>query len=182
MHGGTISVTSGGKGLGATFTLLLPSSAPDVPLTASSDSAAPENSLPSLVGVEVLLVEDDPDTRELTTFLLEQAGARAIAVAGAADALNCLAQCSPNILVCDIAMPQMDGYQLLQRVRAQPQYQKLPAIALTACAGPKDAQYAIQAGFNQHLGKPVPPQRLLGAIEQLMRSQPEWRSPLKRGL
>jgi CheY-like chemotaxis protein len=119
--------------------------------------------------VEILVVDDDADTREFVAFLLEQYGARVRAVGSASEALTALTQALPDVLLSDIGMPDVDGYMLMQQVRTLPPEQggQIPAIALTAYAGEINHQQAITAGFQSHLSKPVEPAELVDEITSL---------------
>ena len=166
LHGGTIEADSPGEGQGASFTVKLPLTDiyPRKPENTSSEIAL------DLKGVEVLVVEDDLDTREFVAFLLEQHGARAIAVDSAQAALNTLTHSQPDVLLSDIGMPEVDGYMLLGQIRALPPEQggNIRAIALTAFAGEINYQQAMSAGFQQYLTKPVEPDKLIEAIVSLL--------------
>jgi CheY-like chemotaxis protein len=122
-----------------------------------------------LQDIKVLVVEDTTDMREYITFVLEQEGAKVVAVTSAAQALTALAQFQPEVLVSDIGMPEMDGYMLLRQVRMRSPEQggQTPAIALTAYAGEINQQQAIAAGFQRHLAKPVEPEALVKVIAEL---------------
>jgi CheY-like chemotaxis protein len=117
------------------------------------------------------VVDDDTDTREFVVFLLQQAQASVIFADSAGSALATLMQSKPDVLLSDIGMPDMDGYMLLQQVRALPPEQggEIPAIALTAYAGDFNQQQALDAGFQRHIAKPVEPEELIGAIVNLVR-------------
>jgi PAS domain S-box-containing protein len=180
LHGGTVTVNSAGEGQGATFTVQLPlwlnaGTATRDRTEAGESAAAP--TLP-LAHLHILMIDDDQDTREFQTFLLEQYGARVTAVASGAAALHWLDQAMPDVIVSDVGMAEMDGYMLMQRVRSHPMYQRqpIPAIALTAYARELDQQKAMQAGFQRHLTKPVEAQQLLEAIMAIVDSTSE-RSP-----
>uniref|UniRef100_B8HTL5 Circadian input-output histidine kinase CikA n=1 Tax=Cyanothece sp. (strain PCC 7425 / ATCC 29141) TaxID=395961 RepID=B8HTL5_CYAP4 len=166
LHGGTIQAHSPGEGLGATFTVRLPL----LPTQPNRPSAlpAPEHP-PDLAGIQVLVVDDDTDTRDLVIFLLEQAGATVLSAASASEALLSLSQTQPDLLISDIGMPEMDGYMLLRQVRALPTDQggEIPAIALTAYAGEIDHQQTLAAGFQHHIVKPVDPEVLIQTISLL---------------
>ncbi|HEY9622726.1 MAG TPA: ATP-binding protein [Crinalium sp.] len=170
LHGGTIQADSPGEGMGATFTVRLPLLPAHLP--EPSEVQALHSSL-SLKGIRVLVVDDDTDTREIVTFLLEQVGAEAIAVGSAQEVLAAMPQVRPDILLSDIGMPDMDGYMLLQQIRTLSPEQggQTPAIALTAYAGELNQQQALAAGFQQHISKPVEPAELVKAIAQLLRTQ-----------
>ena len=168
-HGGTIRAESPGEGLGSTFTVQLPL------LSSEPESQPPETGLEpilDLTGIRVFTVDDDPDARELLTALLTQYGANVLTVASAADALANLESFQPDLLVIDIGMPEVDGYTLLQQIRALPSQQgrQIPAIALTAYAREDDLQRAIASGYQQHVAKPLEPERLVQAVIALTQS------------
>ncbi|MCC5661613.1 response regulator [Nostoc sp. XA010] len=165
-HGGTICADSKGEGQGATFTVRLPL------LNADPQRSQPDSLLeqePELTGIRVLMVDDEPDTRELSTALLTQYGAEVLTVTSAAEALASLESFQPDVLVSDIGMPEMDGYALLQQVRSLPPSKggQIPAIALTAYARVEDQQRAKSAGFQHHISKPLDVQRLVQTVSAL---------------
>lgn len=166
LHGGTVCVESLGSGLGATFTVTLPLIPNSTKI--NNDSKQPELSL-NLEGIKVLVVDDDTDSREFITFMLSMYGASVTSVNSGAEALANFAQHKPDILVSDIGMPDIDGYMLIQQVRALAKEQGglLPAIALTAFAGEINQQLAIKAGFQRHISKPIEPTTLITAITEL---------------
>jgi len=172
LHGGTIWAESLGEGQGATFTVRLPlikkdlSKKQDNNIPASHVSPATE----ILTGIQILVVDDDTDTREFHTFVLEQAGAKVTAAASALEALQALAQSKPDILVSDIGMPETDGHMLMRQVKAlQAEHNKqILAIALTAYAGEINQQKALESGFQKHISKPVEPDELVKAIATLI--------------
>lgn len=170
LHGGTVQADSLGEGQGATFTVKLPL------ITSGKKRDDSVSSLPSLAhtdqalsGMRILVVDDEPDMRDLISFLLKQAGANVVTVAIAQEALTALSEFLPNVLLSDIGMPEMDGYMLLRQVRLLPSEQggKVPAIALTAYAGELDQKQALAAGFQRHLAKPIDPEVLVKEIAQL---------------
>ncbi len=172
LHGGTIWAESLGEGQGAIFRVRLPLIKKELtpkqqinidPINASSPTEI-------LTGIQILVVDDDDDTREFHTFVLEQVGARVIAVASAKEALQALAEAEPDILLSDIGMPETDGYMLMRQIRALQlkQAKQIPAIALTAYAGEINQQQAIASGFQRHLSKPVEPDELVKAIATLI--------------
>jgi PAS domain S-box-containing protein len=169
LHGGTISAESLGVGRGATFTVKLPLS--PIQATVIQNERSSESSS-TLSGLRVLVVDDEPDSRELVAFVLEQSGAEVMAATTAYEALEMLNRLKPEVLLSDIGMPEMDGYMLMQQVRALPPEQggQVRAIALTAYAGDFDQQQARQAGFQQHVSKPIEPENLIQVIFSLMKA------------
>ncbi|BAU10200.1 uncharacterized 14.6 kDa protein in sodA1 3'region [Leptolyngbya sp. NIES-3755] len=120
----------------------------------------------SLQRVNIFIVDDDPDTRDLLRFMLEEEGAIVTVATNAKEALSMLEQQLPAILVSDVAMPEMDGFQLIEQVRELPQGEGLPAIALTAYAREEDRMQAISSDFNDYLTKPVDPLELMRLIQR----------------
>ncbi|XHX81254.1 MAG: response regulator [Stenomitos frigidus ULC029] len=172
LHGGTVEAASPGEGQGATFIVKLP-----VLAAASLQQADTLSSHPSAVtfnGLQVLVVDDDRDSRELITFLLQQHGATVTEVASASEALSRLRQTSFALLISDIGMPTIDGYALIRQIRKQTSdpVGKMPAIALTAYAGEIDQQQALAAGFQHHLAKPIEPELLMQTIWTLIGVEP----------
>ncbi len=166
LHGGSIQVTSPGEGLGATFTVMLP-------LMKTVTQSSQENSLPdkslNLQGLRIVVVDDDPDTLNLLVLILHHYEAEVTAVASVREALEAIAKIKPDLLLSDIAMPEMDGYTLIRQVRALEKSWggNLLAIALTAFAGKSDRQKIISAGFQKHLTKPIDPAELVATISDL---------------
>lgn len=113
-------------------------------------------------------MDDETDSREFVAFVLEQAGAIVTSTASGIEALQVVEQSVPDLIVSDIGMPEMDGYMLLQQIRAIKQAKSIPAIALTAYAGEFDRQQALKAGFQQHLSKPIELNELIQAIVGLI--------------
>jgi CheY-like chemotaxis protein len=174
LHGGQVRAESEGRGHGATFIVTLPTTTahrPPVPVSAAS--AASESPLPSLRGVRVLCVDDDPDSREVARAVLLNAGAQVHTAAGADEARRHLRTWRPHVLIFDIAMPQEDGYALMRSLRATAV--TLPAIALTAFARREDAERARQAGFQVHMTKPVDAERLVRTVALLAGVEPDQR-------
>ena len=170
LHEGTITAESAGPGRGATFTVTLPA-APNaargaVPRRASDPLVSAP---PRLDGVRVVLVDDDPDARELLAAILEEQGARVTTAGTAKEGLRAVEVERPDLLVSDIGLPHEDGYALLRSVRALPgeQERSVAALALTAYAGPQAARKAALAGFQSHLAKPVLPARLIHEVAWL---------------
>ncbi|HEX6901099.1 MAG TPA: ATP-binding protein [Thermoanaerobaculia bacterium] len=171
LHGGTVDARSDGDGRGATFLVRLP--VPAVSPTSVSEpptarAAGAEGASQELEGVNILLVDDEPDTREVMPAVLERFGAHVAVAASAAEAMTLLQRAGADVLVADIGMPEEDGYSLIGRVRALPgSVRDLPAIALTAYAGEADRRRAMEAGFHLHLAKPVEPAELVSAVAAL---------------
>ncbi|MGB3532614.1 MAG: response regulator [Microcoleaceae cyanobacterium] len=171
MHGGEVAVESGGVGKGTTFTLLLPrltsEASPDQPLDENSHRPI----LPKLEAARILLVEDEPDARTFVSLILKDYGAEVVAVAKVTEAMTQLEnQPSFDLLVSDIAMPEVDGYDFIQQVRRRYSAVNLPAIALTAYAREIDRKKAIESGFQRHLAKPIEANILVEAIAELIQS------------
>ncbi len=186
LHGGTVRVTSPGVGKGAVFTVTLPVGEPPAASRPESVQAINEALAPApqagetavhdghtrgstLKGVELLLVEDDPDQRNLLRHVFEQQGA-SVRVADDADrGLELLRARPPQVLVSDIGLPGMDGYEFLRRVRELPPASggKVPAVALTAFARAEDRQLALRAGFQTHVTKPAEASELINVIANL---------------
>ncbi|MBW4534448.1 MAG: GAF domain-containing protein [Pleurocapsa minor HA4230-MV1] len=165
MHGGQIGVDSSGEGQGATFTVKLPlaQTLSQLPSTESSDTSTND-----LNGIRILVVDDEPDSRDFTALVLELSGASVTSVASGIEALTMIKQSIPDLIISDIGMPEMDGYMLLQQVRTIEQVRQVSAIALTAYAGEFNRQQALQAGFQKHLSKPIEPNKLIQAISDLV--------------
>jgi signal transduction histidine kinase len=166
-HGGHIAASSAGPGLGSTFSVELP----EAPESAGGASArrtagAAELERP-LEGLRLLLVEDDADSREMMTLLLEHSGAQVTPAANGPAALEKLEKTEVDAMVADVGLPQMDGYALVRKVREKGL--TTPAIALTGYASAADRAQAIEAGFNEHLGKPVSPEALVQALTTVTR-------------
>lgn len=171
LHGGTVQAASPGEGKGATFTVRLPllrNTEAQIDTTGFRDLSFSIRQ--PLANVQVLVVDDEPDSREFVAFVLEQAGATVLTATTAAEALTMFMRVKPNVLLSDIGMPEMDGYMLMQQVRALPIEQggQVPAIALTAYAGEMNRQQALAAGFHHHLAKPIEPEVLVKAIVVLL--------------
>jgi CheY-like chemotaxis protein len=161
LHGGEVVAESGGKGQGATFTIRLPVKALVAQGRAEEETSVRVAVKRQLLGVRVLVVDDEEDAREMLTASLEGYGAVVQATASADEALRALREFSPHVLVSDIGMPEEDGKVLLRRIRALPApLSRLPAIAVTAFARAEDAVLAREAGFDEYLVKPVEPQVL----------------------
>ncbi|HTU64396.1 MAG TPA: response regulator [Steroidobacteraceae bacterium] len=162
---GTIDVASEGLGKGATFRVRLP-------LTEKRPSEAPKDQATRLRSTRALVVEDDPDARALIVRILTDAGAQVTDAANAEAAISQIKVSAPDVLVSDIGMAQLDGYQLLRNLRSSGyDADKLPAIALTAFSRTQDRADALDAGFQAHLAKPVRAEALITAVANLTRKK-----------
>jgi signal transduction histidine kinase/ActR/RegA family two-component response regulator len=173
LHGGTVHAQSGGRGQGATFTVLLPirpAVAGDLARERGDVSpSAGDSGMPELTGVKILLVDDEQDARDLIVHILRDRGADVQVALSGAEALNLLARARPDVLVSDIGMPGMDGYALIREIRGRASAGEppLPAIALTAFARSEDRTRALLAGFQAHIAKPVNSTELVATIARL---------------
>jgi CheY-like chemotaxis protein len=174
LHGGAILAESPGLGRGSTFTARLPSSpvtaAPRVPRVYSqADQLGELDDGPDLTGIRVLVVEDDDDARGLVEKVLQTRGALVKTVCSASTALDLLEKDRIDVLLSDIEMPGIDGYQLIKELRLRPAAQggAVPAVALTAYARTEDRLRALRAGFQLHLAKPVHPSELVTVVSSL---------------
>jgi len=163
-HGGTVLAESAGEDRGSTFTVTLPSR-PQVSLT--SDAPEADDDTPDLRNLDVLVVDDDGDMRDVVALLLGSRGAAVRAVSSTAAALEAISQHRPDVMLADLLMPIEDGYSLIRTLRARERKQHLvplPAIAVTAYASPADRQRALKAGYDSHLTKPFDAETLIRTI------------------
>jgi PAS domain S-box-containing protein len=181
LHGGTVTAASPGVGQGSTFTIKLPlggaseasrKSKPPIPIAGSSapssawtSSASPSPATP-LNGIQILVVDDDLDNLELLRFLLQEYGAIVTAVNSAQKALQIISDAPPDLIISDIGMPEINGYEFIRQVRALPQGQQIPALAFTAFAAQEEQEQILASGFQTHLSKPVDPFKLLDVLAQ----------------
>jgi CheY-like chemotaxis protein len=168
LHGGSISVSSEGLGTGTTFTVVLPiASTSTQPLHRTMELAPMTQALSN---VRVVVLDDDEGTRELVSLILQESGAEVSMAGDAETALLMLEVFRPDILVSDIGMPGIDGYQFISMVRDMDneKLQMIPAIALTAFARDEDRAKALKAGFQAHLSKPVESSVLVHTVRQLL--------------
>lgn len=183
LHGGSVSAHSDGVGKGATFTIDMPIG----PLRVQADDqdemhSAARNSVsrtslpPLLAGITVLVVDDEPDARELVAMLIDGAGGRSRTAASSAEAMTVLDQESVDAIVSDVGMPDEDGYAFVRRVRALAEPTcRIPVLALTAYAREQERALALAAGFDAHLSKPITPDELVGWVSRVLsaRSAPD---------
>ncbi len=174
-HGGTVEAHSEGVGKGATFTVRLPTHVGrdenpcDDRVHWTAERAKDANlSLVRLDGLRVLVVDDEADAREAMAMVLQQAGAVVTSAGSAAEALQTLPNAKPEVLVCDLGMPDQDGFDLIRQVRSRGYHaSELPAVALTAFVQHDDQRQALMAGFQVHVPKPVDPHDLTSVIARL---------------
>ena len=177
LHGGTVSASSNGPGTGATFRVRLPvmivhpPSPPDQRVHPRHERLGSVGPLPNLDGAHVLAVDDEADSLRLLTEILEAAGARVTTATSGAAALEKLRQVQPDVILTDLGMPSMDGFELIRRLRQSPDkdVREIPAAALTAYGRTEDRAKALQAGFEMHLAKPIDPVELASAVQALAR-------------
>ena len=172
LHGGRVRAESAGEGQGATFTVVLPIAAAERDGVAAGDQrVASAGSGERLDGVRVLVVEDDADTCDLVAAVLTQSGAVAFAATSAHEGVSMAPRVQPDVLVCDLAMPDLDGLAVVREVKswAAEAGVALPALALTAYARAEDRDRALAAGFDLYVTKPVDPSELVHAVARLVR-------------
>jgi PAS domain S-box-containing protein len=179
LHGGTVTVNSAGENQGSTFTVFLPllpvrSEPANDPLRVhptarNNDAKILEDSSQELLGLCILLVEDEADSRDLLNVVLTSSGAKVETANSAAEALKKIKREKFDIVVSDIGMPEEDGFSLIGKVRNLPEEQNgnVPAIALTAYARAEDRIRALRCGFQLHIAKPVEPIELIAAVANL---------------
>jgi CheY-like chemotaxis protein len=176
LHGGTITGASDGLGTGATFTVTLPLmfARPDRQPPVGPIAATAPRALADLTAVRVLAVDDDADALTMVRDILEAAGATVTTASDAGSAYAELMAGSPDVLIADLGMPIVDGFQLIDRVRKSDDVgtRTVPAVALTAYARSEDRLRAISAGFQMHLAKPIDPVKLVDAVRALSRRAP----------
>jgi len=173
LHGGSVSAQSAGEGKGATFTVRLPTMAV---ASVGDDGARVAGPGPrALAGIRVLLIEDEPDSRDLARAALARFGAMVSAASSSAEAVNLLLSATPEtmpqVVVSDIGMPVEDGYVFIQQLRALSPERggRIPAVTVTGYSTPGDVNRALAAGFQLHLSKPVDPLALIEAVAKLSR-------------
>lgn len=179
MHNGKITAESPGVGQGATFTVWLPLYEVEPALntetvaigSASAWKRAIAPDAPSLTGIRILAVDDEPDSLELLRFILEEAGAEVRTASSGSVALDILPQFNPSLIVSDIAMPDLNGYELLQQIRTLYRDRQIPAIALTAYTSSSEREYSMRIGFERCFSKPIEPEAL---VQYIISSIGKW--------
>jgi CheY-like chemotaxis protein len=174
LHGGTIRAKSAGEGCGATFCIELPitvveTQKPGTRHPGSYTLESPAAEYPSLAGLTILAVDDEPDGRELIKRVLEDCGAKVVLAASAQEGLSMVLSERPDLIISDIGMPEEDGYEFMKKVRAlRPEDGgRTPAAALTAFARAEDRTRALRAGYQTHVSKPVEPTELTAVAASL---------------
>jgi CheY-like chemotaxis protein len=170
LHGGTVEATSGGVGMGSELVVRLPTARRPSEGSSASRSAredAYDAELPRLSGVRLLVVDDDPDGREMVAELLQGLGAVVTCSASGEEALTVIGEVKPDVVVADIAMPGIDGFTLMDRLRRSLGPRKPPAIALSAYTRAEDQARALASGFDAHVPKPVDALLLVRTIRDL---------------
>ncbi len=168
LQGGTIRADSAGAGRGAIFSITLPLSTYAAPARGAGGGTAAGTAAPDLGGAVIVAVDDQPDSLDVLKRTLVAANARVYTAGSGIGALNLIASVRPSLLISDISMPGMDGFELLRKVRALPNCRTLPALALTALAGARERERALAAGYSDHLPKPVGPALLVRAAAALL--------------
>jgi PAS domain S-box-containing protein len=180
MHGGTIHATSDGEGRGSTFRVKLPVLIVHAEIHPEEDRVHPRAAqttppmvLPDLSNLRVLVVDDDGDALTMLREILETSGAAVHTASSAEEALETLVRHHPDVMISDLGMPVMDGFELIARVRHSKDsgIANMPAAALTAYARSEDRAKALRAGFGMHLAKPVDPAELVAAVAALTRNR-----------
>ena len=169
LHGGTVTAKSGGADSGAAFSVVLPiAGKANELLTAAVDQRlSPQMPKIDFNGFHVLLVEDDADSREMLEMALSSFGVRTTAVDNAADALRLVKETRPSLLISDVGLPGEDGYDLIQKVRRLPSEEggTVPAIALTGYVSLQDRARALEAGYQEHMAKPLEVETLIEMVK-----------------
>jgi PAS domain S-box-containing protein len=177
MHGGTVHAASAGEGAGSTFRVQLPvmSVQPErLPMPREhprTERLQPLRQLGDLVGIRVMALDDEPDALALVRVVLEAAGADVTTVSSPQQMLASVASVKPHALIIDLGMPDMDGFEVIGRIRqsADAAVRDIPAAALTAFARSEDRTKALRSGFEMHLSKPIDPGELVASVATLVR-------------
>ncbi|HET9533653.1 MAG TPA: response regulator, partial [Blastocatellia bacterium] len=183
MHGGEVRAYSDGEGLGSTFTVRLPYADVDKLAAYQREQSlrhpymdigqGTDEALPRFDNSRILVVDDEADTRELLVAIFDQCGAQVRTAASASEALAVLEHWEPDLLICDIGMPEEDGFELIKKVRKSgPESTRhVPALALTGYARVEDQRKAFASGFQIFISKPVDPAHLTRTVEALLNSK-----------
>lgn len=177
LHGGVVSAYSDGEGKGAEFIIQLPTLVSARPSAPGEERVHPSagghvfGGIPSLAGLRVMVVDDEPDAREIVSAILAEGGAEIATASDTRQAIDLIEHWKPDVLVSDIGMPGESGYDLIRKVRAQPADKggRTPAVALTAYARTQDRLNTLSAGFQMHVAKPIDPIELATVVASLGR-------------
>ncbi|MBI2217494.1 MAG: response regulator [Candidatus Rokubacteria bacterium] len=161
LHGGTVDVSSEGHGYGSRFSVRLPRRLPRTPVAAETTPAGRR-----LEHHDIVLIEDNADTREVMKFILETEGAHVQTAESGEDGFALARRARPDIILCDIGLPDIDGLEVARRVRAEPDLDGVKLIALTGYGQPEDVRTALEAGFEAHLTKPINLDQLLALLAE----------------
>jgi PAS domain S-box-containing protein len=177
-HGGIAEAASDGVGRGASFTVLLPrargSKQQEESVSVASPREGPEAHPVALAGRTLLVVDDEPDVREVLRLVLERQGARVVTAGSVGEAAAALEADHPDLVISDIGMPGADGYALMDCLRWRTaEGRPVPAVALTAYAAPEDAARIRASGFRAHLAKPIDPHLVVETIVRVLGRDPE---------
>ena len=169
LHGGTVQASSAGPGRGATFTVSLPRLTDDA--SVNREGPPPRTTPRLLDGLTVLVVDDSADALEIIRITLAEAGAAVVTAHSGSDALEYLRRNTPDVIVCDLAMPGMDGFEVLRRIGAldSPKARSIPVLALSAYASGYYQQRCLAAGFHGHIAKPFESSELIRAVAGALR-------------
>jgi PAS domain S-box-containing protein len=169
LHGGSISAESRGEGQGSTFHVSLPISIINRPAEVEAEVVNTiQTDEDALKGIRVLIVDDDPNAAEVIRRMLESCGAAAFAANSGEEALTSINQMRPDVILSDIGMPRMDGYEFIGALRKTGDV--TPAIAVTAFARPEDRIRSLQSGFAMHISKPIDLRELTTVMQAVLRS------------
>jgi signal transduction histidine kinase len=163
LHGGWVKAESEGKGKGSRFIFSIPCA-----VTARMAKASESQSMTLEMDHSVLVVEDSPDTLTFLEMLLKRKGCRVMSASSAVDALKLVDKETPSLIISDIGMPEVDGYELLTQLRRRKELKKVPAIAISGYAMEEDRMRSLAAGYAAHMAKPVDPEELMSLIQQLV--------------
>jgi CheY-like chemotaxis protein/anti-sigma regulatory factor (Ser/Thr protein kinase) len=176
LHYGTVEVESKGKDLGSTFIIAIPvankasvAEMNGLRVTEESQNMAPLQVAQQLQGVRVLVVDDEPDSRDLLMTIFSRCGSEVRCSESAAHAMQEFESWNPELLVSDIGMPNEDGYSLIRKVRElKSDSARIPAVALTAYATDEDRSQALSAGFQIHVAKPIEPESFVTSVIEVL--------------
>jgi CheY-like chemotaxis protein len=165
LHGGRVEARSDGYGQGSEFIVRLPAAAG--PIATAAAEAAGEQARPALHALKILVVEDNVDSAEMLSFLLQLRGHEVRTAHNGPEALEAAHTFVPQAVLCDIGLPGMNGYEVAARLRAEPAFKETPLVALTGYGQEEARRRSQEAGFDYHLVKPVEPDALTALLDSL---------------